>query len=272
MPVCRLSPDADMYYRNDDFTDPWRPSETVLMLHGNAESGAVWFGWVPHLARHFRIIRPDMRGFGKSTPMAESFPWTLDVIVDDYVRLMDSLDIARFHLVGAKLGGTVARHFAARRPDMVQTLTLVGTPRPDRAEAAANVPGWVAEFRKPGGVGRWAERTMRSRLGNAFPDDGVTWWTEQMGRTAATTQLGFMQNIPMSDISADMPRITCPTLVMTTEGSALGSVEATRKWQQTIARSRLLVLPGDSYHVAASDSDRCAAETLAFITEGYKTL
>ena len=104
------------------------------MLHGNAESGAVWFGWVPHLARHFRIIRPDMRGFGQSTPMAESFPWTLDVIVDDYVRLMDSLDIARFHLVGAKLGGTVARHFAARRPDMVQTLTLVGTPRPDQGE------------------------------------------------------------------------------------------------------------------------------------------
>jgi len=33
MPVFRLSADADMYYRNDDFTDPWRPSETVLMLH-----------------------------------------------------------------------------------------------------------------------------------------------------------------------------------------------------------------------------------------------
>jgi hypothetical protein len=36
-------------------------------------------------------------------------------------------------------------------------------------------------------------------------------------------------------------------------------------WQQRIARSELLVLPGDSYHVAASDPDTCAAATLAFI-------
>lgn len=272
MPGFRLDDKAELNYRDDDFTDPWAESETALMLHGNAESGAVWFGWVPHLARRFRIIRPDMRGFGDSTPMPEGFPWTLDVIVDDYVRLLDSLGIWKFHLVGAKLGGTVARHFAASHPDRVSTLTLVGTPRPDRAEAAANVPGWVAEFSRPGGVAAWADKTMGRRLGSGFPEAGAKWWVNLMGRSAQSTQLGFMRNIPMSDISADMPKISCPTLVITTEGSALGSVEATRKWQQTIRRSRLLVLPGDSYHVAASDADRCAEETLAFITEGHKAL
>jgi len=272
MPNFRLEDGRELHFRDDDCSDPWRKSEAVLLLHGNAESGAVWFGWMPYLTRQFRVIRPDMRGFGQSTPMPEDFPWNLDVIVDDFVDLMRSLGVEKFHLVGAKLGGTVARHFAARHPDMVLTLTLAGTPRPDRAEAAANVPGWVAEFEQPGGVKAWAGRTMRKRLGSAFPEEGIRWWTELMGRTPASTQLGFMQNIPMSDISADMPNITCPSLVITTEGSALGSVEATRKWQQTIARSRLLVLPGDSYHVAASDSDRCAMETLAFITEGHKAL
>ena len=40
-----------------------------------------------------------------------------------------------------------------------------------------------------------------------------------------------------------------------------------RKWQETIPNSRLLVLPGDSYHVAASDADTCARETLKFMLE-----
>jgi pimeloyl-ACP methyl ester carboxylesterase len=78
--------------------------------------------------------------------------------------------------------------------------------------------------------------------------------------------IGFTSKISQADISADLPRIKCQALVITTEGSALGTVEETRAWQQRIANSRLLALPGDSYHVAASDAERCAAEVLAFIS------
>ena len=86
-----------------------------------------------------------------------------------------------------------------------------------------------------------------------------------MGRTAVSTQLGFMQTIACADIRGDVPQITCPTLVITTEGSGLATVDETRSWQQTIPDSELLVLPGDSYHVAASDAVQCAQATLAFI-------
>ena len=126
MPTLRIPPDLDMHYLVDDFTDPWRKPDTILMLHGNAESGASWYAWVPTLARHYRVVRPDMRGFGASTPMPRDFPWTLDTIIDDYVRLMDALNFDRFHLVAAKIGGTIARAFAARRPARVRTLTVVG--------------------------------------------------------------------------------------------------------------------------------------------------
>ena len=86
-----------------------------------------------------------------------------------------------------------------------------------------------------------------------------------MGRTAVSTQVGFMKTIACADIRTDLPRITCPTLVITTEGSGLASVEETRAWQQQIPNSTLLVLPGDSYHVAASHAERCAEATLEFV-------
>ena len=43
MPTLQCSPDGQLQYLVDDFTDPWRQSETILLLHGNAESGAAWF-------------------------------------------------------------------------------------------------------------------------------------------------------------------------------------------------------------------------------------
>src|SRR5499425_3261622 len=140
MPTLRISPDLELNYLVDNFADPWSNPGTILMLHGNAESGAAWYGWVPQLARRYRVVRPDMRGFGASTPMPRDYPWTLDRLIEDSVALMDRLDCRRFHLVGAKIGGTIARAFAARRPERVTSLTVVGTPPPMREGAAERAP------------------------------------------------------------------------------------------------------------------------------------
>jgi pimeloyl-ACP methyl ester carboxylesterase len=262
MPVHRISPDCELHYVVDDCTDPWRESETILMLHGNAESGAAWFAWVPHLARRYRVVRPDLRGFGRSTPMPRDFPWTLDRLCDDFAGLMDALGVPRFHLVAAKIGGTIARYWAARDPERILTLTVAGTPSPRRGVGPR--PELIAEFEAKG-VEHWARRTMTGRLGGRFPPEGVEWWIRFMGRTAVSTQIGFISKIADADITEALPRIRCPTLVITTEGSGLASVEETRAWQQRIPRSELRVLPGDSYHVAASDAEACAAATLDFI-------
>jgi 3-oxoadipate enol-lactonase len=108
---------------------------------------------------------------------------------------------------------------------------------------------------------------MSGRLGKNFPKEGVEWWIKMMARTPVSTQLCFVKNIPKADITPDLPRIRCPTLVITTEGSGLGSVESMRRWQELIPHSRLLVLPGDSYHAAASDAEACARATLEFMRE-----
>jgi 3-oxoadipate enol-lactonase len=264
MPTLPIPPDLEMHYLVDDFTDPWRRPETVLMLHGNAESSASWYAWVPVLARRYRVVRPDMRGFGASTPMPRDFPWTLDRIIDDYTGLMDALGVDRFHVIAAKIGGTIARAFAARRPARVRTLTVVGTPTPFRTGVEATVPATAAEMEKHG-VEHWARKNMAKRLGGSFPPEGVEWWSKFMGRTALSTQLGFMKTIAVADIRADVPRIACPSLVITTEDSGLASVEETRAWQRQIPDSELKVLPGNSYHVAATHAEQCAQAALEFI-------
>lgn len=274
MPVAHVAADLDMHYVIDDFTDPWRKPETILLLHGSSESHAMWYGWVPHLARQFRVVRTDMRGMGASTPMPRDYPWDLNVVVDDFAGLMRELGIERYHVVGAKIAGTIARRFAARYPERVQTLTLIGTPPPRRDHKPGVLDTWLKRIEHEG-VEAWATSTMEGRLGSHFPPEGREWWAKNlMGRTAQSTALGFVGTIPSWDVAADLVKIKCPTLVITTEGSALGSVDEMRAWQQKIAGSTLLALPGDSFHVAATDSDRCAQAVREFIlqTQGSKNI
>jgi 3-oxoadipate enol-lactonase len=263
MPSLQVTPDLNMHYEVTDFAEPWREHETILLLHGNAESGAAWYGWMPELSRNYRVVRPDMRGFGLSTPMPRDHAWSLDRIVDDFIAVMDALHIERFYLVGAKVGGTMALHLAARHPSRVNTVTVLSSPT--RGEDAGDrYRAWVDVIEKTGVEG-WARATMAKRLGSEFPPAGIEWWIQLMGRTAASTQLGFIGAVPKVDIRQDLLDIRCPAQIITTQDNPLYPVEVVRAWQQKIARSELLVLPGDSYHVAATAPVQCAQAVLDFI-------
>ncbi|MBI3042020.1 MAG: alpha/beta hydrolase [Betaproteobacteria bacterium] len=268
MAIASFSPDLQMHYEVDDFAEPWREHETVLLLHGNAESGEVWYGWVPHLAAELRVVRPDMRGFGRSTPMPRDYPWSPSRIADDYLALMDRLGVERFHLVGAKVGGTMALRFAARHSSRVQTLTVLAPPV-RAADSAARYVSWVADIER-NGVEAWARATMSGRLGPDFPAEGSEWWIKLMGRTPLSTQLGFLAAVPKVDVTPDLPAIRCPTMVITTGDNPLYPLATVQAWQRQIPDSRLLTVPGNSYHIAATAAAQCARATLEFIRSGPK--
>ena len=108
---------------------------------------------------------------------------------------------------------------------------------------------------------------MNGRLGSGLPDVAVAWWVDLMSKTAPSTLEGFLQMVPTVDVTACLDAIRAPTLVVTTTGSQLGSTNEVEQWQRKIVGSKLEVLPGDSYHVAASDPDACAALVAAFLAQ-----
>ena len=82
-----------MHLLLNDFTDPWREADTVLRCTATPRM-AGYGSWVPHLARHFRVVRPDMRGFAIPSDAAR-YAWALDVIVDDS-KLIRTLALSVF--------------------------------------------------------------------------------------------------------------------------------------------------------------------------------
>jgi pimeloyl-ACP methyl ester carboxylesterase len=264
MPIFTAADGLAMHYRDECFADAWDTPEVALLLHGNAESGEAWNGWLPALGRQLRVVRPDMRGFGRSTPMALDYAWSFDGLVADFIALADHLGIARFHLVAAKVAGPIAMRLAALHPGRVRSMVLLGTLVSGQESLGDRHASWMAHI-KEHGVESWGRWTMPGRLGSACPPAMMEGWARLMGRTPISTQLGFIGNVPNLDVRGDLAQIACPTLVVTTDGSGLGSVEATREWQKQIKGSELMVIPGDSYHVAATHAPQCAAATLDFI-------
>jgi pimeloyl-ACP methyl ester carboxylesterase len=253
-----------MFYRDECFADAWRATATALLLHGNAESSAAWNAWLPRLGRELRVVRPDMRGFGLSTPMPLDHPWSPDGLVDDFIRFADALELDPVHLVAAKIACPIALRLAARHPSRVRSLVVLGGLVSGQESLGDRAASWLAHI-EANGVESWARWTMPGRLGQSCPEEMREGWAKLMGATPLSTQLGFIRSVPGIDVRADLGRIACPTLVVTTDGSGLGSVEAVRAWQAAIPGSELMVVPGDSYHVAATHPELCAAAVLDFI-------
>jgi 3-oxoadipate enol-lactonase len=264
MPTLKITDDLEMHYLDECFADGWSNPEPMLLLHGNAESGEAWNGLMPVLGRRFRVVRPDMRGFGRSTAMALDYKWSVDRIIADFISLADWLGLDRFHIGSAKVACPIALRLAARHPDRVRSLAVLGGIVSGEMSVGARAQSWL-EHIEGKGVESWARWTMPGRLGSATSPEMMEGWAKLMGKTPLTTQLGFIRSVPAIDVRADLPSIKCPTLVVTTDGSGLGSIEAVRGWQQTIPKSEFMVVAGDSYHVAATHPELCAEAMVDFI-------
>ena len=93
----------------------------VIFLHAGVADSRMWEPQVTAFARHFDVIRPDMRGFGQSElPPGRWSP------VHDLLGLVDHLHLKPAHLVGCSIGGGMAIDFAIEHGERVSKLVLVG--------------------------------------------------------------------------------------------------------------------------------------------------
>jgi len=101
----------------------------VLLIHGSGPGVSAWANWrltIPALARKFRVIAPDMVGFG-FTERPEQVEYNMDLWVEHAIGLLDALGIDKASVVGNSFGGALALGMAIRRPERVDRLVLMGS-------------------------------------------------------------------------------------------------------------------------------------------------
>jgi pimeloyl-ACP methyl ester carboxylesterase len=124
--------------------------ETVVLVHGSGPGVTSYANWrlvIPALAEHWRVVAPDMVGFGFSD-RPKDVTYSLQTWADQTVGVMDALGIEKAHMVGNSFGGAIALRVASQHPDRVGKLVLMGSmgvPFPI-TEGLERVWGYEASF------------------------------------------------------------------------------------------------------------------------------
>jgi 3-oxoadipate enol-lactonase len=257
MKSIEIRPGATIAYADDWFGPPWETPRTVVLVHGNSESSRAWYAWVPRLGVRWRVIRPDLPGFGQS-PAPPGYGWRVTELADDLGRFLDALNLGRCHLAGAKYGGSACIALASARPERLFSLALFGSPV--RGSGSGN-----ADLIRERGVRDWARATMRSRLGSAASEAQLAWWADElMGKSDVHAAYSASAARIDMELEGGLSRITVPALIVSSEESGLQSVAAVNQYAARLPDARVVILPGDSYHVAASAPEACVEHAMRF--------
>lgn len=140
----------------------------LILVHGHTLDRRMWRQQIPVFAQHYRVITPDMRGYGKSSRQQDGMHVTH---VDDLITLMDSLHIDKAHIVGLSMGGFITSEMLALHPERMITCTLAsgnlrnrkGPSEPmDSVELAESAKGIQEVLRQ--GVDNWKKEWIEKLI------------------------------------------------------------------------------------------------------------
>ena len=225
----------------------------VILIHAFANDGALWKPQIEALGGAYRIVAPDLRGFGRSMA-TDGSPVSMDRYADDVIELMDHLGIGRAVVGGISLGGYVALSMALRHASRTSGLVLANT------RACADNPEWasfrealVRDIEQRGGravVENYGDKPFGSRC----PEDIKAYVRDMILRQSATGLASGTRGMAQRpDRQPALGSIRVPTLVISgTEDQYIPSSEG-EAMHLAIAGSRFVDIPGAG-HLSNIDS------------------
>lgn len=258
------------------FTD-WGHGAPVVFSHGWPLSADAWEDQMLFLAEHgYRVIAHDRRGHGRSTKAWHGND--MDTYADDLATLLETLDISGVTLVGHSTGGgEVARYIGRHGTGRVARAVLVGAVTPQMMVSPANPDG------VPMSVFDGIRDGVRSDRAQFFLDLSTPFYG--FNRPGAKVSEGMRQaflfqglqcsirsayacikQFSETDFSADLPKMTIPTLVIHGDDDQIVPLATTaRRAVEMLPQGRLSVYEGAGHGLPSTHKDRLNAELLAFL-------
>jgi 3-oxoadipate enol-lactonase len=225
--------------------------DPVLMINGLSAPAANWALQVKALAPHFQVVTFDNRGVGE-TDLPGDPVYTMAQLADDAAALLRQLKLARAHVVGASMGGTIAQELALRHPTLVRSLALACTWAQGDARFLHTIEAWMAlAYRVP------IEERYRYVLYPWIFSPAFFEKKENI-ETAFQRSLAYPHQTKAEAIERQargilawngtrvkrLGAIKVPTLVMVGKDDILTPLQFSKDLARLIKRARLAVLPG----------------------------
>jgi 3-oxoadipate enol-lactonase len=230
MPFVTSADGATLHYTVHDYTDRWREAGIIILVHGFARSGEFWFNIVPYLSRFYRVICPDLRGLGKSLPLADpAASISMAAYIGDLESVADHAGAKTFHLVGESIAGAITLIFAAERPDRVRTLSVIAPAvwanEWIRKAYAVGFPSWEQAIRTLGVEG-WARKSNSlARFPADFDPAFMEWYAREVGKADLEVVAAMVNFAATVNAQPYLERIAAPVLALYPSGGNIASAE-----------------------------------------------
>ena len=237
----------------------------VLCLHSLATDLGVWDAQVPALAERFRVVRPDLRGHGGT--VSSEPPYTLELLRDDAIDLLDALAIERCTVVGLSIGGILALGLAIDAPDRVERAVIADC----RADAPAPyVAIWddaiatIAEHGLAPVIESSAQRWFSESFRAAHPDV-VAATCDRAMKTSVNGYVGCARAVQGLAYLPRLGEIGIDTLFIVGESDPAASPEVMRDMASRVNGSELVVIPGAGHLTSVEAPDAFTEALLRFL-------
>lgn len=260
--------DGRLFYEVIDLVPAWRPQpQTIIFHHGIAATCEIWSDWIPALCQDFRIVRFDVRGFGRSAFPDASYHYLMAGLVDDVLAVATAGEAKRFHLVGESLGGTVGLATALAAPDRVLSLTVSNGAH--RGAGIKNVRSWRDDIARRG-RSAWARHMTESRLfRNAVDGERWEWFYQQHLTCSTDTMLKLAELLLGVDLGEQVCGIAQPVLLLSPDHSPFIPVAVMADLHGRLADSELQVFAHSRHGLPLSHAMSCAAVLLNFLMRRF---
>jgi 3-oxoadipate enol-lactonase len=216
----------------------------VVLIHGYPFNRTLWNEQVAALSNSYRVIAPDLRGFGESD--ASEGTVTMNQMAQDVALLLDHLGIARATIAGLSMGGYVALAFYKQLPSRVRALVLADTRAQADSEEAKQTRAQQAEKALTEGMAGIADAMLPKLLTPETVSkrpEVVKRVRDMMLKTKPEGAAAALRGMAERDDQTDLlQKISVPALILVGAEDAITPVADSEKMHHAIADSRLMVL------------------------------
>lgn len=227
----------------------------LLFLHGFPLNRNAWTNQLEAFKSRFRVIVPDLRGFGDSGSSAG--PVSMSCFADDIWALGQHLGLGPVILAGHSMGGYIALAIAKAYPAMLRGLVLVGTKAGSDSVDAASEHLEVAKKLIRGGPSGVLEDLASNMLSSANPDgDKVASVLSCMTSASPEGIAGALRGMALRpDMNDVLDKIRVPTLIISGSEDRVLPVRESEALARAIPDSRLRIIPKAGHLVALDQSE-----------------
>jgi len=248
------------------FDQSGEPNAPVVILsHHLGTNLEIWEPQLQPLGKSFRVVRYDIRGHG-GTSVTDG-PYTIDMLAEDVISLMDALGIERAHFAGASLGGFIGQWLGASASGRIDRLVLINT-----APRIGPRSGWdarIADVRANGmeavvdaSIDRWFTPGFVKRAPAV-----VQSLRSMLRQTSVEGYTGCCAAIRDLDLRSLAPAIATPTLVIAGMADVATPPGESEWLARHIPNARCLTLPAAHMANLEAATDTTAA-IIEFLSKG----